>query len=168
MLTEEIKKNLDVNIDIPSDYYKSFYDSAENAYSVIAHSPERVFTIKRISNKEISLKDMINIRNSIGKTHWDGDVIDAGFVKLEIDTLEYHGRKATEIRGVWSNPEMNYGGPFITRFIEDDTSILMLDGHIYLPGDRKFFKLMETGAIMNTLKISPEQSMHLAVVPPMQ
>ena len=140
-------------MDVPSDFRKSFYDKTRNAYSIISHYPERVVKIAKMKNMNYSVSDIVNFRNDIGAVHWNGDYVDTSYLPLIIDTIEIAGKNALQIMGTWSNDDMNYGGPFVIYMIDLDSMFLFADGHIYNPGKRKYFKLMETKTIINTLKL---------------
>lgn len=152
----QLKDALNLNMDIPSDYRKSFHDRDMNIFSIIGHYPDRVVTLAKLSNNEYSVDDILRFRDKIGEKHWNGDYIDTSFVPLEVDTVDFNGYRAVKIMGTWSNDEMGYGGPFLTYLIDIDSAFIWADGHIYNPGKRKFFKLMETGTIISTLDIGKD------------
>ncbi|MDY6787428.1 MAG: DUF4837 family protein [candidate division WOR-3 bacterium] len=153
-LTKDVKKKTGIAVDIPSDYAFSYYDSSTNTFSAISHHPERVVTVSyRKGMDSFTLEDFFKWRNKMGNQYWQDDYIDTSYIKLSMDTVEINDYPARQIIGVWSNDENNYGGPFIAYIIRTQSGMLVMDGHIYNPGQRKFFKLMETATILKTFSL---------------
>lgn len=150
---KQMKNAIGLQMDIPSDYRKSFYDEELRAFSVIAHYPDRIVTVAKMAKGDYSIDSILKMRDMFGEQHWNGDYIDTSFVSISIDTVDFNGFDALQIMGTWANDNMGYGGPFLTYLIDLDTAYLFADGHIYNPGKRKFFKLMETKTILKTLNI---------------
>lgn len=152
-LSGEFYKKMGVHLDIPSDFETSFFSKELKAYSVIAHYPDRIVTVKIEGNlQNFNAGYMIKLRNEIGKKFWDGDYIDTQFVKVSSEETEFLGYKAIYMTGTYANDVKQYGGPFICYLINTGKELIYLDGHVYLPGERKYFKLMETKTVMSTLR----------------
>ncbi len=153
-LEKQIKSKVKIDIRIPSDYVSSFYDKDLNIYSIISHNPERVITMGFIDKNKYAFdyKTIVSLRNTIGAKYWNDDFIDTSYVKLNIDTIDFNNHKAIQVIGVWANDNGNYGGPFIGYIVDYKDKYLYLDGHILLPGERKFFKLIELKTIMFTIR----------------
>lgn len=148
-LSSDFYKYIGLKIKVPSDFVESFHDSVLRAYSVISHNPDRVVTAGILdTDEEFSVNTMISYRNKLGEAHWQGDFVDTSFVPLKVDTVTILGNQAIEVMGVWSNDSSFYGGPFVAYLMKEADRLVYMDGHIYLPGERKFFKLMETRTIL--------------------
>ena len=153
-LNKEILKKAGIRMKAPSDYETAFYDKKLNAYSIIARYPDRIVTVMTSNDTtNFTYEWMINMRDKIGSEHFEGDRIDTQFVKLEKTKIQFKGYPALEIKGTYANDKNQYGGPFIMYLVKAKEKLYFLDGHIFLPGDRKYFKLMETKTIMNTVEI---------------
>ncbi len=150
-LEKSIKKQFDINIKIPSDYKKSFFNKELKTFSVISHYPERIVTISVLEKTTFTYKTILEWRKKISNKYWDGDTVDTQFVKLTIDTIDFKGRNAIKILGVWGNEKENFGGPFLSYLIDNGIHYIFADGHIYNPGKRKYFKLMETNSVIHSL-----------------
>lgn len=148
-LSTNFYKYTGLKIRVPTDFIESFHDTLLRAYSVISHNPDRIVTAAILDKTEkFSVSTLVNFRNKLGEKYWDEDFVDTAFVPLKIDTVTFNGNEAIEVMGIWSNDAKIYGGPFISYLINEKDRMVFLDGHISLPGERKFFKLMETRAVL--------------------
>jgi hypothetical protein len=153
-LSREILDKANIKIKAPSDFETAFYDKELNAYAIAALYPFRAVTMMTVSDtNSFSFEWMVNMRNLIGRKHFGGDYIDTQFLKIEKQKISFNGYPALEIKGTYANDEKHYGGPFISYLIKAGNRLVFLDGHIFLPGEKKYFKLMETKTIMNSINL---------------
>ncbi|MGE3062273.1 MAG: DUF4837 family protein [bacterium] len=153
-LSTEIYEKTGIRIKAPSDYQTAFFDKNLNCYSIIARYPDRIVTMMTFNDtSNFRFQWMTEMRDLIGKKHFEGDRIDTQFVKLEKSETSFKGYPALEIKGTYANDKNQYGGPFIMYLIKANGKLYFLDGHIFLPGERKYFKLMETKTVMNTIEL---------------
>ncbi|HAF07188.1 MAG: DUF4837 family protein [bacterium] len=148
-----INKRLGIKIKVPSDFETSFYDKNLNCYAIVGRYPDRFITIlKNPDMKNFNYDFMIKTRNRIGKEKYYGDFVDTSFVPLKREEVDFKGYKALYIMGVYSNDKENLGGPFFTYLVNTGKELVYIDGHIFYPGERKYFKLMELKAIVNSME----------------
>jgi len=153
-LSKEIFDKTGLRIKAPSDFTTAFYNKEMNAYGIAAQYPFRAVTMSIISDTMLfNYQTIIKTRNTLTIKHFDGDYIDTQYVKIEKRKMTFNGYPALEIKGTYSNDKKQYGGPFISYLIKANQKLYFLDGHIYLPGERKYFKLMETKTIMNSINL---------------
>ncbi|MEO0233950.1 MAG: DUF4837 family protein [candidate division WOR-3 bacterium] len=148
-----IYEKLGIKLKVPSDFQTSFYDKNINSYAIVGRYPDRFITILKTDElKNFNFDFMIKTRNKIGKEKYYGDFIDTSFVPLKREEVDFKGFKALYMMGVYSNDKENLGGPFFTYLINTGKELVYIDGHIFYPGERKYFKLMELKAIVNTME----------------
>ncbi|MEO0238098.1 MAG: DUF4837 family protein [candidate division WOR-3 bacterium] len=148
-----IYEKLGIKLKVPSDFQTSFYDKNLNSYAIVGRYPDRFITILKTDElKNFNFDFMIKTRNKIGKEKYYGDFIDTSFVPLKREEVDFKGFKALYMMGVYSNDKENLGGPFFTYLINTGKELVYIDGHIFYPGERKYFKLMELKAIVNTME----------------
>ncbi len=152
-LSSLIFEKMNIKIKVPSDYSTAFYDKNQPAYSIVARYPDRFITIIKESDlRNFNYNFIIKTKNKIGKEKFYGDYIDTSYVKLKKEETQFKGYNALYISGVYANNEENLGGPFFTYLVNTGKELVYIDCHIFYPGERKFFKLMELKSIVNTME----------------
>lgn len=152
-LSSLIFEKMNIKIKVPSDYQTAFYDKNLSAYCMVARYPDRFITIIKESDlRNFNYNFLIETRNRIGKKKFYGDYIDTSFIKLKKEETRFKGYDALYISGVYANNKENLGGPFFTYLVNTGKELIYIDCHIFNPGERKFFKLMELKSIVNTME----------------
>lgn len=96
------------------------------------------------SKEELRPENIMKFRNSVARNYiWGSD--NSTYMRLEtqfdpvVKEVNFNGRYALEIRGLWRLEKMVMGGPFISyAFVDDKTNRLYyLEGFTYAPGQDK-------------------------------
>ena len=121
------------------------------------------------SNDSTFVKDIVRMRDSIGKQYIPGPdipnkttymVTEKAFAPY-VFPAEVAGKKAAEVRGIWEVMNYPMAGPFLTYIINDEENdrIVVLEGFTFAPATNKRDYMFELEAIMKTLKfVKKEQT----------
>ncbi len=101
--------------------------------------PERSLMVFRLKAEELPRDErwLFNLRDSLAAEYFEGDSISTD------DTysfrVDFNGRSAWKLMGVWQNRKRILGGPFHTYAFHDNESgyIYIIDLHVTAPGKRK-------------------------------
>lgn len=109
------------------------------------------FTDEAVFDKE----NLIALRNAEGKKYiWGSD--STTYLKTEQDVeiisreVNFNGRYAVEMRGLWRLNEMVMGGPFLSYAFVDEAQnrLYYIEGFVYAPGEKKREAMREIEAIL--------------------
>jgi hypothetical protein len=120
--------------------------------------------IHRIENDRDVICNIINIRDSIGKTHIPGPsegqymITEEAFAPY-IKEIKFRGRKAFEVKGTWEVKGAFMAGPFFTYVIKDDAKnrYLIAEGFVFRPSYSKRDQIFEIEAILKSLQFTEDQ-----------
>jgi len=155
-INQKIKKTLErfgISFDLQKGWLIDSTYKMENFISVHAHFPDRsVFFYKEKKLLEPTDSFAIAKRNFLTKKYYDGDYIFKDLIHTE--KIEFHNMKGIRLRGVWQNDSLVAGGPFLSYFLTDKDTLYIIDGVLFLPGERKteFFSRIEV--LMNSFRIT--------------
>jgi hypothetical protein len=114
-------------------------------------------TIKKDST---TIKNIVKLRDSIGKTHIPGPVKNSYMITENsfspfLGTTSINGNTAFESRGVWDVKNDFMAGPFINYIINDkkNNRQLVLEGFTYAPQIAKRDYMFELEAMIKSIKI---------------
>ncbi len=153
-MDRKIKTNLrrfGWEMDVPVGWMIDSTYGNENFIYVHTHYPDRSIFLYREKNT-LSLSDSMAIekRNSLTKKYYNGDYV---FRELTtVEPVEFQDMKGLRIRGVWQNDSLVAGGPFLSYFLERNDSLYVVDGILFLPGERKTDYMMGIEVMMNSFK----------------
>lgn len=116
------------------------------------------------SNDSTFVKDIIQMRDSIGKTYIPGPdipnkttymITEKAFAPY-IFEAEIANMKAIEVRGIWEIHNYPMAGPFLTYIIHDEARNrkLVLEGFTFAPATNKRDYMFELEAILKTVKFN--------------
>jgi hypothetical protein len=124
----------------------------QNFVFIHAHYPDRsVFYYRGEKPANLSDSFAIGLRNGLTKKYYHGDYIFKDLTRIE--PIEFNNLKGIRMRGVWQNDSLVAGGPFLTYFLVSGDTLHVIDGILFLPGERKtdFFTRLEV--LMNSFKL---------------
>jgi hypothetical protein len=150
---EELKHH-GITFDLPKGWIVDTTHARENFLLIRAHDPDRTIFYYR-TRKPAHLSDTvaIKIRNVLTKKYYHGDYILKDMVRAE--PFELGNLKGIRLQGAWQNDSLVAGGPFLAFFVTDSLNLHVIDGALFLPGERKtdYFKRVEV--LLNSFKLEP-------------
>jgi hypothetical protein len=116
---------------------------------VHVHFPDRsVFVFKDTSSLMLDEETALTLRDNLTHKHYNGDYVLKEFTSSQI--IEFKGMKGLRVRGVWQNDSLVAGGPFLSYFLKREDTLLILDGMLFNPGERKTDYLTSLEVILNS------------------
>jgi hypothetical protein len=116
------------------------------------HFPDRsIFYYKEQLPGPLTDSLVLMKRDEITSRFYNGDYILRDFTST--DPIEFKDLKGIRVRGVWQNDSLVAGGPFLSYFFILDDTLLVIDGLLFSPGERKsdYFTMLEV--ILNSFEI---------------
>jgi len=118
---------------------------------VHTHFPDRsVFYYREKAAGTLNDSFALDKRNALTKKYYNGDYILKELTTAEV--IEFNDMKGIRLKGVWQNDSLVAGGPFLTYFLQDKDTLNVIDGLLFLPGERKTDYFMTIEIIMNSFK----------------
>lgn len=118
-----------------------------------AHYPDRsVFYYRTEKPGNLNDSFAINLRNSLTKKYYNGDYIYKDLTRIE--PVEFHDLKGLRMKGVWQNDSLVAGGPFRTYFLLKGETLYVIDGILFLPGERKTDYFTRIEVLLNSFKLT--------------
>ena len=113
-----------------------------------------------IKRNDSVVKQIIKIRDSIGKAHIEGPV-EGSYLVTENAYTPFHGetiidnKPALETKGIWDVKKAFMGGPFINYAIEDKINKrwVVIEGFTFAPSVEKRNYMLELEAIIKSVKL---------------
>ena len=150
---------------IPYDYDIFIHKPDSNFIMLRRMLPERWLFVHWIETDDpsiINAKWCIKKRDELGKKFYDSDKIEQKFVQPDTAVVDFLGKYAIKLSGVWRNDIKSAGGPFRNYcfYDENDRRIYMLDYAIFQPRlkDNKRGYLRQAEIMLHTFKTSNEIS----------
>jgi hypothetical protein len=149
-----------ISMEIPIGFYMRDEDSIATFVTFVRKYPYRLISVGWSDTmlQVLSLEDACRKRDSLGTRYLEKDSV----VKEQTTgrQVEFLGRKAYKVEGIWENNEKVMGGPFRTYFFNDtlQNRSYIIDMHVFAPGKKKWFFLMELEAVASTFKTEPIDS----------
>jgi hypothetical protein len=117
-------------------------------------NPDRCLFIYRFPFKTLDDEGnwLYRTRDSLATVYFEGDSIDKEDTYIQI--VEFGGRKAKKLTGIWQNHKHYIGGPFRTFAFTDDNEkyIYLIDLSTTAPGHRKKPYLDQLEVMANTFQ----------------
>jgi hypothetical protein len=118
----------------------------------VNHNPDRsIFCYYEDGIKPLTKDNLLAFRDSLTAQFYDGD-----FVVKELsiaDTVRFWEVRALKIRGVWQNPKLVAGGPFVSYCFNYQNRFYYLDGMVFNPGKHKLDNLNQIDVILQTFEL---------------
>jgi len=124
-------------------------------------NPDRCLFIYRFPFKKLDEEGswLYHTRDSLATVYFEGDSID--IADSYIQFLEFQGRNAIKLTGIWQNHQLYIGGPFRTYAFSDENEkyIYIIDISSTAPGHRKKPYIDQLEVMANTFQITDEKNM---------
>ncbi len=139
-LGEQLFDSYRWRVRVPHDFFLYRDEPDFNFIMLRRTSPERWLFVRWIdaeSSADITEEWVIEQRTYIGKKFYEGDsVVDKYLTSAEV---EFAGRRALMLQGLWENNKKIAGGPFrsFTFYDEDTKRIYTVDMAVFAPGMEK-------------------------------
>lgn len=104
---------------------------------------------------KLSKEWILEKRRRIGEEIYQGDyVYEDSLIKVQDKVVDFNGRYAIRLDGVWQNDEFIMGGPFRTYgfYNESDGRLYWIDLAVFAPGERKYQYLRQLDGIASTFR----------------
>lgn len=139
-------------IDVPVGWMIDSTYKKENFIFVHTHYPDRsIFFYKEQNPQKLNDSLVIEMRNKLTKKYYNGDYV---FKELTtVEPIEFQDMKGFRVRGVWQNDSLVAGGPFLSYFLTKNGLLYIIDGILFLPGERKTDYIMGLEVMMNSFKL---------------
>jgi len=108
---------------------------------------------------KLSKEWMMQKRDSLSKVYFEGDYIfQDSSIKVKSKTIDFNGRYAIQLDGVWQNEKNIVGGPFRSFgfYNKSDGRLYLVDCSIVAPGERKWPYMRQVEAMARTFKTADE------------
>jgi len=143
-------------IRVPHDFFLAV-DSVEAKFVWLRRmGPQRWLSAhwQRVEDPAVLSKEwLLETRARLASAFYEGDyVYQDEMIKVEMKEVEFAGRYALRLDGVWQNDTHGVGGPFRCYgfYNEEDGRIYMIDLGVLAPGERKWMYMRQLGAIAST------------------
>jgi hypothetical protein len=143
-------------IRVPHDYFVAI-DSAQASFVWLRRvSPQRdiwVYWQETDDPSLLSKEWMLDQRKRIGETYLSGDYIyQSESIPVRETSVDFNGRYAIRLDGVWQNEEYVSGGPFRSYgfYDEGEGRLYMIDFFVFRPGERKWPFMRQLDVIAHT------------------
>ncbi len=148
-LTNFLKVRFGWQIDVPVKWLLQEKDSSSRFVYIFNHFPDRsVFVHWSDTTEQLTLENILNLRDELTTKFYDGDSVDRQAVIAE--TIQFLGVPALRVRGVWQNRVRVIGGPFVLYAFNYQERFFLLDGTVFNPGEKKLSNLFQLEAILRT------------------
>ncbi|MGQ9464153.1 MAG: DUF4837 family protein [bacterium] len=156
---KEMDRNIKVHLrrfgwelDVPVGWMIDSTFKNENFICVHSHYPDRsIFLFKEQNTGKLDDSLVIEKRDNLTKKYYNGDYV---FRELTtIEPIEFQDMRGLRIRGVWQNDSLVAGGPFLSYFLKRGDYLYIIDGILFLPGERKTDYMLGLEVMMNSFKI---------------
>jgi hypothetical protein len=157
---ELLRGRSNASLELPIGFYMAAEEEFCTFVTFVRKFPYRLISVGWSDTllQVLSLDDACRKRDSLGVLYLENDVV--AKEKTSGKQVDFLGRKAYKIEGIWENSEKVMGGPFRTYFFNDSLQrrSYIIDLHVFAPGMKKWFYLMELEAVASTFKTEPIDS----------
>ncbi|MCX2742881.1 DUF4837 family protein [Mangrovivirga sp. M17] len=168
-VSEQLKKEHDFTMQLPGEYMLA--QESDNMVwfrSALDKSDYNIFVYYTdYDNENIFKKDsLLAFRNEITKENFFVDPADKRtyitteqeYADVEIDTVNFNGNFAIEMRGLWRSNHVTMGGPFLSYTVVDQSKnrLYYIEGFLYSPGLDQRNPMRRIELILKSFKMSDE------------
>lgn len=172
-ITEALQKELDCSMRIPFGYKLVQYNDEFLWARQINPTDDRDLFVARkpyTSADAFTKENLIAFRNEICKKYLFEDPeqpdsyvtteTNVPFIPVTVDTINFRGHFATEMRGLWRTNTATMGGPFVSYATVDNNNgqFYYIEGFVYGPSRdlRELIREMET--ILHTFRLREDST----------
>ena len=162
-VVSELKNTMNLNIQIPSDYFLAMNDKETKVAWIRRESSKASFNIMikdlgSFDEKVFSKEGMKKIRNELG-LYVSSNQEDSYMVINDVDlptimsSTSFNNNFALEARGIWELENDFMGGPYVSYIVHNPNSdrVLFIDGFAHAPGEEKRGLMLQLEHIIKTL-----------------
>jgi len=163
--TDAVKKHFGATLEFPSTYRvakqeKDFVWLRQDIKTGTVNIMVYQMPLDAINKDETAIRDIIKIRDSVGKAHIEGPIEGSYMITEEAYTPGLYktiidNKPAFETRSTWEVKNAFMAGPFINYAIEDkiNNRYLIIEGFAFAPSVEKRDYMFELESIIKSLKI---------------
>ncbi len=146
------------SVRVPHDYHVAVDSSDLRFVWLRRFDPQRMFAAywEKVDDPSVLSKEWLLQKRAIFvDAFYDGDyVYQDSLITVREKVVDFNGRYAIRLDGVWQNDKHIMGGPFRTFgfYNEADRRIYILDLVVYAPGQRKYPFLRQLDVMAHTFK----------------
>lgn len=151
------------SVRVPHDYHVAV-DSSKLGYVWLRRfSPQRWFSAywEHVDDPSVLSKEwLLKKRAAFVDEFYDGDyVYEDTLITVREKVVDFNGRYAIRLDGVWQNDKHVMGGPFRTYgfYNESDGRIYLLDLAVFAPGRQKYPYLRQLDAMAHTFRTQDKE-----------
>ncbi len=159
-----VKKNFNLSMDIPSGFYiaKAYDDFAwirketkHNSQALLIYTYDFVDTLTFDKSRIISFRDALTEEYIPGPSVGSYMVVAEDYAPVITERIDFKGMFAVRTKGLWRLEGDFMGGPFINYTFVDEkrNKVITIDGYVYAPNKPKRDLLIQTDAIIQSLKL---------------
>ncbi|WCL83029.1 DUF4837 family protein [Saprospira sp. CCB-QB6] len=164
----DISKGLDLSISVPKGYKIAHQDSVAcwlRKETNKVSSNIFIYSIENPAANTLSPDSLKAIRNRLTKDYFsswqEGSYMQIDDVNLPTyyEKIDFGQREALQARGIWFMANDFMGGPFVTYLIPDpdNNRIILLDGFIHAPGQKKRPEMRKLDVIFSTFALKTKK-----------
>ncbi len=157
-----LERDFALQLQVPQEYYVAQKDSAgvwlrreTNKVS------SNLFIYELPANTEITPKNLKVVRDTLTRKYFSSRVegsymqIDDRFLPVISQPFLLNGIPSLQSRGIWSMVNDFMGGAFVTYLVKDEerNRVLLFDGFVHAPGQKKRPEMRALDLIFATLKL---------------
>jgi len=163
-IEKQLQKAYGINITIPKGYQiaaaeKNFIWLRRDHPKVNIISNLYIHTKDYYNANQLSKKGLIQLRDSLGRTHVEGARPQSFMATEMIYDPDYNiikeGPYTIQTKGLWTMVNGFLGGPYIAYAILDEKNqkIVYAEGFIYCPSERKRSHVLELESMLSNIKL---------------
>lgn len=157
-----IKKTFNLGLKVPQEYVVANVDSTSMWLRKETNKTSSnifICSLPLSDSTKLSPESHKHIRNKLTKTYFSTH-IENSYMQIEDQVLPiyyqemvFNNKPALQARGLWKMVNDFMGGSFVTYMIEDipNNRVILLDGFIHAPGQKKRPELRKLDMIFSTL-----------------
>jgi hypothetical protein len=161
--TNLLRERFQIELKIPREYVVAIRDSSDGVW-LRYETPKMsgsIFVKSLPGTTELSPSALKIARNELSKKYFISEEkgafmeIDDRILPVVYQVLTVNGQSAFQGRGIWKMVNDFMGGSFVTYLIKDEKNnrVLLLDGFIHLPNEKKRFEMRRLDMILATCKL---------------
>lgn len=142
---------------VQHDYFVFKEDPEYHFVSLRRSYPERWLFVYWVDTEDPSFLTpewVLNKRDEIGRLYYENDRVNRDPALVTVDTVDFLGRRAIMIQGLWENDEKQAGGPFKSYAFYDAPTrrVYVIDLSLFRPGEPKEPILRQLDVIAHTFR----------------
>ena len=162
-IINSVEESFKLSMDIPSGFYiaKKFADFAwirketkHNSQALLIYTYDFVDTLTFDKSRIISFRDALTEEYIPGPSEGSYMIVAEDYAPVFSERIDFKGMFAVRTKGLWRLEGDFMGGPFVSYTFVDEkrNKVITIDGYVYAPNKPKRDLLIQTDAIIQSLK----------------